>query len=227
MQAKINTAYHYGNEKGSGGGLSLAKQAVSELLDLPVHYVAILDFRGFVKAIDAVGGIDVEVDSTFDDYKYPIAGKENVEPESDRYEHVHFDKGMTHMDGATALKFARSRHSVGDEGTDFARGKRQEKIVIAFRNKVFSTNTLFNSTTLSNLKESISSSIDTDIGPKEQASFFKLFLNLGSLNNVNSIDIADFFTNPKSTTIYGGQWVLIPKNKVENIHVYVKEELAK
>ncbi|MEI8232879.1 MAG: LCP family protein, partial [bacterium] len=118
MKAKINTAYHYGKERRSDGGLALAKSAVAETLGVPVHYAVTLDFQGFVKAIDAVGGIDVEVQNTFDDYKYPIPGKETVEPESDRYEHIHFDAGLTHMDGATALKFTRSRHAEGDEGTD-------------------------------------------------------------------------------------------------------------
>jgi len=227
MQAKINTAYHYGNEKGEGGGVDLAKQAVSEVLGVPVHYALVLDFQGFVKAIDAVGGVDVEVERTFDDYKYPIPGKETAEPESERYEHVHFDQGVVHMDGTTALKFARSRHALGDEGTDFARGKRQEKIILAFKEQLFSTDTLLSSSTLSSLKDSISSSIDTDIGSKEQASFFKLFLGLGSLGSVASIDITDLFTNPPASKPYGGQWVLIPETNIEDIHTYVKQELAK
>jgi LCP family protein required for cell wall assembly len=93
LKAKINTAYHYGEERRAGGGLDLAKSAVSEILGIPVHYGVTLDFQGFIKAIDAVGGIDVVVENTFDDYKYPIPGKETVEPESARYEHIHFEKG--------------------------------------------------------------------------------------------------------------------------------------
>lgn len=218
MQAKINTAYHYGN-------LNLAKSAVSEILGVPVHYSITLDFQGFVKAIDAVGGVDVEIDRTFDDYEYPIPGQENAFPLESRYEHVHFDAGITHMDGDTALRFARSRHAVGEEGTDFARGQRQEKIIFAFRNKVLSTSTIFNSETISKLKGSVVSSINTDIDEKEQGSFVKVFLGLGNKSNINSLGISDLLVNPKNTKEYGGQWVLIPAVSWEEVHAYVAKAL--
>lgn len=226
MKAKINTAYHYGNERREGGGRDLAKSAISEVIGQPVHYAITLDFQGFVKAIDAVGGVDVEIDNTFDDYKYPIPGKETAIPESDRYEHIHFTAGTSHLDGSTALKFARSRHAEGDEGTDFARAKRQEKIILAFRKKVFSTGTIFNSDTISKLKDSISSSVDTDITGGEQSSFAKVFLGLGSKENVTSLSITDYLKNPKSLKEYGGQWVLIPTLSWEDVHAYVAKELG-
>jgi LCP family protein required for cell wall assembly len=226
MEAKINTAYHYGNEKRAGGGLDLAKSAVSETLGVPVHYAVALDFQGFVKAIDALGGIDVTVDQTFDDYKYPIPGKETAEPESARYEHIHFDAGLMHMDGTTALKFARSRHALGDEGTDFARGQRQSKIISAFRAKVLSTDTIFSSETLSKLKSSVTSSIDSDIGEVEQGALFKVLLSLGSPENLKTISIADYLKNPKSAKPYAGQWVLLPDPSSKDLQDYVKQNLG-
>lgn len=226
MKAKVNTAYHYGNERREGGGRDLAKSAVAEILGVPIHYAVILDFQGFIKAIDAIGGIDVDVARTFDDYKYPIPGKETAEPESDRYEHIHFDAGTTHMDGTTALKFARSRHAQGDEGTDFARGERQSKIIMAFRNKVFSTETLLNSDSNTKLRESISSSIDTDIVDKEQGSFLKVFLGIGNKDNIESVSIADYLANPKNLREYSGQWVLVPSPSLLELQTYVKTKLA-
>lgn len=226
MKAKINTAYHYGNERRDGGGRDLAKSAVAETLGIPVHYALVLDFQGFVKAIDAVGGIDVEVENTFDDYKYPIPGKETAEPESERYEHVHFDKGLTHMDGATALKFARSRHAQGDEGTDFARAARQEKIILSFRSKIFSTGTILNGDIINKLKDSVASSIDTDIAGAEQASFPKVVLGLGGKENIKNIILTDYLKNPKNLREYGGQWVLIPSPSLEELQNYVKTKLA-
>lgn len=227
LQAKINTAYHYGNERSDKGGVDLAKSAVAETLGLPVHYVVALDFQGFVKAIDAVGGVDVEIQNTFDDFKYPIPGKETAEPEDSRYEHIHFDAGLTHMDGTTALKFARSRHALGDEGTDFARGARQQKIILAFRNKVISLGTILSGDTITKLKDSISSSVDTDITSKEYGSFIKVFMGLGSKDNIKSIPLTDFLVNPKNTREYSGQWVLIPTPSVEDLQSYVKTQLAK
>lgn len=226
MKAKINTAYHYGNERREGGGRDLAKSAVAETLGIPVHYALILDFQGFVKAIDAVGGVDVEVENTFDDYKYPIPGKETVEPESDRYEHIHFNKGITHMNGITALKFARSRHAEGDEGTDFARAARQEKIIMAFRSKIFSTDTIFSVETINKLKDSVASSIDTDIEGSEQTSFPKVILSLGGKENIKNIILTDYLVNPKNLRNYGGQWVLIPSPSLTELQNYVKTKLA-
>lgn len=225
MQAKINTAYHYGKERREGGGRDLIKSAVSEIIGQPVHYALVLDFNGFVRAIDAVGGLDITIDHTFDDYKYPIAGMENAQPESARYLHLHFDQGPTHLDGATALQFVRSRHAEGDEGTDFARSARQEKIITAFRNKVLSSKTLLSSTTMSNLKSSISSSIDTDIGEKEYGSFAKLALSMGTTSAIKNLSLESYLQNPKNTKPYQGQWVLIPLHDLEEIHAYVKANL--
>ena len=227
LAAKINTAYHYGGEKGEGEGRNLVKKSVEEILGVQVHYALVLDFQGFVKAIDAVGGIDVEVTTTFDDYKYPIPGKETAEPESARYEHIHFDQGLTHMDGETALKFARSRHALGDEGTDFARGARQEKIILAFRRKVLSSQTLFSTTAIDDLKNSVVSSVDTNITSREQASFFKVILGIGKLDNIESIALTDMLSNPKVTKNYGGQWVLIPNPSLIELQTYVKTQLTR
>ena len=220
LAAKINTAYHYGQK-------DLVKTAVSEIMGLPVNYVVTLDFSGFVKAIDIVGGVDVEVDRSFDDYEYPIAGQENAEPVSARYEHIHFDAGLTHMDGSTALKFARSRHAQGEEGTDFARAARQEKIILAFRNQVFSSNTLFNSKIIGQLKDNLTSSVDTDLTGIEQGSLLKVLLSLGNKEAIRSLSLTDYLVTPNSTKAYGGQWVLVPTPSLEALQSYVKTNLVK
>lgn len=227
MKAKVNTAYHYGNENNVGGGMTLAKQAVSEVVGMEVHYVAVLDFAGFEKLIDIIGGIDLVVDNSFDDYKYPIPGKETALPESERYEHVSFKAGQTHMDGALALKFARSRHALGDEGTDFARSKRQEKVIAAFKDKILSTSTLFNLQTLQNIRTAIADSLDTDIGDTEAGAFIRLFLSVANNSApANSLSLVDLFYNPQNLKPYAGQWVLIPKISWEDVHAFIAQELA-
>lgn len=75
LSSKINGAYAFGQEK-DGQGLTLAKETVSRLFDLPVHYAIRIDFSAFTKAIDLVSGLDITVDNSFSDYRYPIAGKE-------------------------------------------------------------------------------------------------------------------------------------------------------
>lgn len=226
MVAKANTAYHYGQERREGGGLDLASSALSEITGQPVHYALALDFAGFIQAIDAVGGIDIDVKNSFDDYLYPIPGKENVEPESDRYEHLHFDQGSTHMDGTTALKFARSRHAEGEEGTDFARSARQRQIILAFQDQLLKSSTLLNIDTLKEIITSFRSSIDTNIQDNEFGSFFRFFLAYSKLDQeISALNIDDLLFTPKNRSEYQGQWVLVPVEGWTEIHDYVARNL--
>src|ERR1035437_1799193 len=73
---KINGAYAYGEAVKKGGGLSLAEAAIGKITGQPIDYGVRIDFSGFVKAVDLVGGLDINVDNAFDDYQYPIDGKE-------------------------------------------------------------------------------------------------------------------------------------------------------
>lgn len=228
MAAKINTAYHYGQQRREGGGLDLAKSAVAEITGEPVHYALALDFEGFVKGIDAVGGVEVEVKRAFDDYQYPVPGKEDVEPESERYEHLHFDQGLTHMDGATALKFARSRNSQGEEGTDFARSSRQQQIIIAFKDKLLNTETLLDFNRLQDIIGGFRKHIDTDIKDGEFGSFFRFFLAYQNQQApLTTLSLDDLLQTPSARAPYQGQWVLVPKDDWSTVHAYVQENLAK
>src|SRR3990167_5619174 len=141
LRAKLNSAYYWGNQKQEKGGLILAKSSTEEIVGKPIHYGIIVDFSGFKRIIDVLGGIKVEVQTSFIDEKYPIAGRENDECDGDpdfkcRYESVKFDAGVQSMDGETALKFVRSRNAEGDEGTDLARSARQQKVIAATKDRV-------------------------------------------------------------------------------------------
>lgn len=194
---KINTAYQYGESKRKGGGLKLTEAVVRKVTGQNIDYAVKIDFSGFITAVDIIGGLDIEVENSFDDYAYPLSGKEDetcghseddikefiatssveleyVEKFSCRYTDLHFKKGLIHMDGDTALKFVRSRHALGVEGSDFARSRRQQKIISAFKDKVFSAETLVNPVKLINLYNTIKASIDTDIKYEELDDFVKL-----------------------------------------------------
>ena len=141
LRAKINSAYYWGNQKASGGGLILAKSVVEEVVGKPIQYAVVIDFSEFKKIIDILGGVNVNVEHSLVDNKYPIAGKEDDpcggDPELKcRYETVEFREGLQRMDGETALKFARSRNAEGDEGTDFARAARQQKVIEALKDRI-------------------------------------------------------------------------------------------
>lgn len=255
---KINAAYADGESKRKGGGLIETKAIVRKITGQNVDYGIRIDFSGFVKAVDVVGGLDVNVDKGFDDYAYPLSGKEDeacgntpedikLYTESGtasadlelikfpcRYKHIHFDKGMQHMDGETALEFVRSRHATGEEGTDFARSKRQEKIIKAFKDKVMSAETLINPVKIINLYNTVKESIDTDINQNELDDFIRLAQKMKTVKIQSAtIDYGDaqrngLLINPAFSEEFGFSWVLIPRignGNFSEIHKYIDCEI--
>lgn len=220
LRAKINTAYHYGYEKtGTQGGILLAKSAVSEIINQPVDYVLILDFSTFEKAVDLIGGLNVEVDNAFTDELYPVDGKENDLCNGDpdykcRYEQIQFPKGLNHMDGATALKFVRSRYSTDEiEGTDFGRSNRQEKVISAFITKLISGDSLRHPRIYLNLFNLFSNSTITDLIPGQYGALAKMAFDLRKFHPSSyNISQPNQLYNPPISPRYDNQWVLVPKN---------------
>lgn len=226
MRAKINTAYHYGEEKKPGGGLILAKAAVSEILGQPIHYAVVIDFAGFVRAIDVLEGVEVEVERSFDDYRYPISGKENDDCGGDpqfgcRYEHLHFEFGWQTMDGQRALKYVRSRYAEGEEGTDFARSRRQQRLLLAVRKKVFSFQTISRPVKLAELVKILKQSVKTDITPNDYLGLAKLVLKFKP--EKMRTEVLDFLVNPPLSATYDYHWVLVPPTRSwQEVHDYVE-----
>lgn len=237
LKDKINTAYHYGEDKKKGGGLILTKSIIEEIVGQPVHYAWVIDFSGFKKLIDLVGGVDVSVENSFTDKEYPIEGRENDFCAGDstfacRFETLHFDTGLQHMDGDRALKFVRSRHADGEEGTDFARSRRQQLVVAALKNKLLEPS--FFAQNIKRIKELFSAfdgATNTDMNLTEQILFFKSFLKLPEqnirkivLDNGDDVKgIKGFLVNPPLWQ-YKDVWVLIPRtgeNNYEEIHKYI------
>lgn len=142
---RINTANFF-------GGQALAKQTVSNAFGLPVHYYVRINFDGFVNIIDAMGGITVDVPEPLHDEQYPTADYGVTT--------IHIDAGRQHMDGATALVYARSRHST----SDFDRGRRQQQILAAMKQKMQRPTTWVR---LPFIISAVTTSVETDMPPSE------------------------------------------------------------
>lgn len=253
---KINAAFAIGMDelefpnkrpefRGNNGGGALAKYAVSKVVGFPVDYYLAVNFKAFVEAIDLVGGIEVNVPQAFDDYFYPIKGKENdlcgKSPEevvalhgkysgfqlekqfTCRYEHLRFEKGPQEMDGKTALKFVRSRHSE-TYGGDFARSERQHAVMIGFLNKLISLDAVKQSNPLFNkLTEMVKTDIDKDL----------IVRLLKLVGNPSDYKIKSIFLNEGNVLVSSvgpaGQFILIPRegiNKWEAVRSYISKNLA-
>jgi LCP family protein required for cell wall assembly len=133
-EGKINTAHFLGEvEHTPGGGPTLAMQTAQAALDIPLPYYIRLNFTAFEKLIDMIGGIDVFVEEPIDDPDYPDAAY--------GYDPFRIDAGWQHLDGRTALKYARTRATAG---SDLDRVKRQQQVILAVRDKILKNNQLSN-----------------------------------------------------------------------------------
>ncbi len=184
---KINSVNAYAEaEAPDSGGLAVC-QALGDILATPIDYYARMDFSGFVNIIDKLGGVDIYVDNTLDDYEYPVMGMEAADDYASRYEHLHIDTGWQHMDGDLALKYVRSRHAAGAEGSDFARSKRQQKLLTAVKNKVLSLNTLFNPAAITGIIGEIHDHFDTNLQIWEMLKLWDLTRNVNQEDIVNKV----------------------------------------
>jgi LCP family protein required for cell wall assembly len=144
-ETKINHAYAFGKEK-------LAKQAVSDLLGIPIHHAVVLRLSGVEAIIDALGGLDVVITKrmNYDDN----AGKL----------HIHFQPGEQHLNGKEAISYLRFRH---DEQADIGRIERQQSFVKSMLHKMVYTGQLLK---LPFLAKTMMEHTSTDMSLREMVS---------------------------------------------------------
>lgn len=124
---RINTAYASGELEEPGGGPRLAMQTVQYNFGIPVNDYVIIDFNTFIDIIDLIGGIDVYVREPINDPLYPDMNY--------GYDPFYLSAGWQHLDGETALKYARTRHN----SDDIDRQRRQQDVIYAIRDRVLAT----------------------------------------------------------------------------------------
>lgn len=231
LQAKINTAYHYGNKKTEETGLSLAKKTALEVSGQKVDYALVIDLKSFERTINLVGGVEVYLEKGFTDEFYPIPGKEDDQCNGDpeyrcRFETLKFDSGWHHLDGKQALKFVRSRHAQGPEGTDFARSRRQQMVITALKDKVLNLRFLASSQSRVFL-QTVVDSIETDIPQEAYLDFLKLAWKLKDQPPRTVVIPADDPKTGEKGVVYNpdgnkyDQWVLVPKKDWQQVHDFV------
>jgi LCP family protein required for cell wall assembly len=211
IRAKLNSAYYWGRQKNEG--FRLVDESVGKITGQEVNYNLVLDFAIFKRIVDSIGGIEINVQNSFKDEKYPIAGKENDLCDGDklfecRYETVVFEKGVQVMDGEKALKFVRSRNAEGDEGTDIAREKRQQLVIAAIQKKTSSSDVFLNPRKLKALWGSVVSSIETDIGKNVVGGIVRRVFD--ARKSVKTLILPEeFLIHPPVTPRYDNQYVFV------------------
>ncbi len=162
LYTKLNSVYQYGLNQGDGADSVIG--AVEELTGQDIPYYAALDFDGFEKVIDDIGGIRVESARDILDTRYP--GKNYS------YETFELSAGWHTLDGATALKYARERHD--DPEGDFGRAKRQQQIIKAFQEKALSIRTYLDVFTANRLLDTLGDSVRTNLTMSQIGSLIEI-----------------------------------------------------
>lgn len=205
---KANAVYALAeaNEAGSGGAMTRA--TMHAMVGRPIAYHVRIDFSGFAGLIDALGGIDLDVERTIDDPQYPIAGRESA-PWSERFERLVIPAGRQHVDGALALKYVRSRHALGREGSDFARAARQQRLLLALRDRIRTAGALTNPRNLLALASAWRMHLDTNLSPPELGRLATI-ADHGDLSTTRVV-LTDGPDDLLVARLRGGAYVLEPK----------------
>lgn len=240
-QNKINAAYSIDIQNRDDKAMT-AKRMAQAVTGFPIDYFVAVDFVGFERIIgEELKGIEVQVEETMVDNWYPVRGREldlcgltsqeiaqvhaqysGFELEKQfacRYEVIRYPAGVNHMEGGDALKYVRSRH--GTPGGDFARGKRQQEVLAAIRDRLFS---LEGATQIPQLFENLNRHVQTDVDwrlveylwPALRASkdYQIVRINLSTENVLTG------------GTSAGGASIVQPRESWDAVHQYIQSELS-
>ncbi len=210
--AKINEAYvdgQTGNFSAAGypsGGMGLLEEVVQQNFGIDINYYALIDYNAFRDAVNAVGGIDINVQSEDPRGLY--------DPSIDWSTHgplVKLTNGEHHLTGEQALDLARARGdaygSYGFPQSDFDRTAHQRQMLLALKTKIFTAGVLANPVALGRLFDALGANVRTDMTLSEARRLYDLGKNINnskiqsvSLNNVNGSNLLANYTSPTHQT---------------------------
>lgn len=234
---KINAVYPYGNNKHFSeagypdGGMGALEKVVSENLGITIHYYALINYTAFRDAVNAVGGIDVNIQSSDPRGLYDPS-RDWTKPRGTPL--VKLSNGMHHLDGQTALNLARARGDTygayGYAQSDFIRGANQRLMLLALKDKASSAGVALNPIKIASLLDSFGNNVTTDFHTTEVRRLYDITKKIpnGSiqslgLNDVNGKNLLMSYQAP------GDQSALIPRAGRDNysaVQAYVQTLVA-
>lgn len=234
---KINAVYKFGQDEEfseSGypdGGMGALEKVVGENLGIPIHYYALINYTAFRQAVDAVGGIDVNIQSTDPRGLYDPS-RDWTGPRGTPL--VRLPNGVNSLDGQEALNLARARGdaygSYGYAQSDYTRTANQRLMIVALKDKAAGTGTALNPIKIASLLDSFGSNVTTDFKTTEVRRLYDLSKKIPSdkiisvgLNNVNGKNLLMGYRAP------GGQSAIIPaagRDDYSDIQAYIQTLMA-
>jgi LCP family protein required for cell wall assembly len=196
--AKINAAFAW-------GGIPLMVQTVERFSGVRIDHVAMIDFSGFKEIVDALGGVEIDVEESF-------TSTHSLNPNSIRS----FRKGRQVMDGAAALDYARERFAFRDG--DFARIRHQQQVIKAILDKASSGGLLTNPVRLNSFLRATADAVAVD-------QTFDVLDMATELRHLRSENLA-FYTSPsKGTGQVGTESVVFADlDKVRNLYDAIRRD---
>lgn len=205
---KINAVNANFEKENPGQGASLTAEAFSKQFDIRIDRVVKIDFQGFEDFINALGGIDVNVENSFTDPLFPT---DDNGPNPFHWISVSFTKGPEHMDGHRVLTYVRSRHGTNGEGSDFARSRRQQIVLKAVRERLLSLGTLSNPKTMTDLWSSIANHLQTTLSAWDMLKLLPVASRFSSENVTTHVLTDDPKQGQLVSGTVDGSFLLFPK----------------
>jgi len=203
---KLDEAYSLGGPAiGTGayspGGVALSRLTVYQDFGIPINYYAWVGLDGFVKVIDTVGGVDVDVLHPITDDNYPDDVGNNT-GDIYAYKRLYIPPGPQHLSGPEALEYVRSRHA--DLVGDFGRSARQQQVLSALKTKLNNPDIV---SKLPEITNDLNGYVKTDM---QLSDVFKLMNFARSLNSnsINRVILGPPYSSDGNTT--DGQSVVFP-----------------
>lgn len=215
--SRVNVLYKLAkNRLGENNAFELIVPTIEQVTCQPIHYYVKVDFIGFKKIINALGGVTVDVERTFTDYQFPNSNF--------GYMTVSFEQGAQWMDGDRALQYVRSRHGNNEEGSDFARAARQQRLVAALKDKLLSVDLINDEKRMIEIIDAVNTHYETNLILKEMISLAAFGKDISS-EKIHQMVLKDgpgeLLYTPDDVTrneYYDGMAILLPDgNSFQNI----------
>lgn len=188
-------------------GVDATRAKVEQILGVRPNRFVRIDFDAYVDAVDAVGGIDINIPNTFTDSTYP--DDRNGQPGVTT---IHFDAGQQHLNGEQALYFARSRKGDGGEGSDFRRMVRQQIVISAFPKAFLSPKCVFNPFVLTAFYQAVNDRLKTDFTIDDTKLAYDLLKSSNDIV-VDNLVLDHTYLYAPDPDLFGGAMILRPQNE--------------
>jgi len=162
---KINAVYTYGNQyQYEEGGIGLIKKTLTQITGITIDNYVLMDFDGFTELVDILGGVQVDNKEDIYDTAYP--GPDFT------YQTFKLKKGVHTLDGKTALKYVRTRHSAGG---DFNRARRQQDVLQAIKDKLLALHPIFDLGKINKILDTLGEHIKTDLSIEQMRWLYSVY----------------------------------------------------